>query len=72
VTLELLYPAGLPWGYGLTSGAVALVANVSIYVALSYLLPQSQEEQKRIHALFSSCVNPEHPARAPWGGLHWS
>jgi SSS family solute:Na+ symporter len=68
VTLELLYPAGLPWGYGLTSGAVALVANVSIYVALSYLLPQSREEQERVHALFRLVREPgTSSSKSPMG-----
>jgi SSS family solute:Na+ symporter len=68
VTLELLYPAGLPWGYGLTSGAVALVANVSIYVALSYLLPQSREEQERVHALFRLVRQPgTSSSKSPMG-----
>ncbi len=52
VALELLYPAGLPWAYGLTSGAVALVANVSIYVAMAYLLPQPKQEVQRVVELF--------------------
>lgn len=52
VTLELGFPAGLPWAYGLTSGAVALIVNVSIYVVLAYLLPQSQKEAQRVNELF--------------------
>lgn len=52
VTLELVFPAGLPWAYGLTSGAVALIANVSIYVALAYLLPQPEKEAQRVNELF--------------------
>jgi SSS family solute:Na+ symporter len=52
VALELLYPAGLPWAYGLTSGAVALVANVSIYVAMAYLIPQQKQEVQRVVDLF--------------------
>jgi SSS family solute:Na+ symporter len=52
VVLELFYPAGLPWAYGLTSGAVALVANVSIYVAMAYLIPQPKQEVQRVVELF--------------------
>ncbi|MFZ3087787.1 MAG: sodium:solute symporter family protein [Methylotenera sp.] len=61
VTLELIYPIGLPWAYGLTSGAVALVTNVSIYVALAYMLPQSKEETQRVKALFR--LAEEHGSR---------
>ncbi len=52
VGLELGYPSGLPWAYGLTSGAVALVANVAVYVLMAYLIPQSKEEKLRVDGLF--------------------
>lgn len=51
-TLELMYPTGIPWAYGLTSGVIALIANVSIYVALAYLIPVSSDETKRVNDLF--------------------
>jgi solute:Na+ symporter, SSS family len=51
--LELVYPGHLPWAYGLTSGAVALVANLTIYVAAAYLIPQSREERRRVNELFA-------------------
>ncbi len=41
VALELLFPGYLPWAYGLTSGAVALVVNLAIYVAFAYLIPET-------------------------------
>ena len=52
VVLELIYPGYLPWAYGLTSGAVALVVNLAIYVAAAYLIPQSREERQRVEELF--------------------
>ncbi|CAA2143801.1 sodium:solute symporter [Hyphomicrobium sp. ghe19] len=52
VVLELAHPGYLPWAYGLTSGAVALAANLTIYVAMAYLLPQSQAERRRVEELF--------------------
>ncbi|WP_290989093.1 sodium:solute symporter [Hyphomicrobium sp.] len=52
VVLELIYPGYLPWAYGLTSGAVALVVNLAIYVAAAYLVPQSREEEERVEKLF--------------------
>lgn len=53
VALELVFPGYLPWAYGLTSGAVALVVNLAIYVACAYVLPQSAEERRRVDDLFA-------------------
>lgn len=52
VILELLYPGSLPWAYGLTSGTVALIANLAIYISLSYVIPQTENERQRIDGLF--------------------
>ena len=52
VALEMTYHGNLPWAWGLTSGAVALGVNVIVYVALAYLIPQSQAEKTRVQALF--------------------
>lgn len=54
VALELGYPGYLPWAYGLTSGAVALVVNFAVYVAAAYLMPQSEQERARVDALFAT------------------
>ena len=61
VVLELGYPGYLPWAYGLTSGAVALVVNLTIYVAMAYLLPQSQAERRRVEELFD-LIEGKHSA----------
>lgn len=53
VILELVYHGNLPWAYGLTSGAVALGANVFIYVALAFLIPQDTKEKRRVDELFA-------------------
>lgn len=53
VTLELIYPGYLPWAYGLTSGAIGLVANLAIYVAAAYLIPQSRDDRQRVAGLFA-------------------
>jgi SSS family solute:Na+ symporter len=42
----------MPWAYGLTSGAVALVVNLAIYVAFAYLLPETEADRKRVNELF--------------------
>jgi len=52
VTLELLYHGALPWGYGLTSGAIALGINIIIYVVMAYTIPQDINERKRVDELF--------------------
>jgi SSS family solute:Na+ symporter len=53
VTLELAYPGYLPWAYGLTSGAVGLVANFAIYVAAAYFIPQTEADRRRVEELFA-------------------
>lgn len=53
VVLELAFPGYLPWAYGLTSGAVALVVNLAIYIACAYLLPQTEQERRRVDDLFA-------------------
>lgn len=53
VLLEFNFPNFLPWAYGLTSGVVALVVNLVIYVVIAYLVPQSGEEKARVEALFA-------------------
>lgn len=52
IALELIYPHGIPWSYGLTSGAVALIVNVTVYVACAYLIKQSDDEIRRVNELF--------------------
>jgi len=52
VTLELAFPGYLPWAYGLTSGAVALVVNLAIYVAAAFVVPETHEERCRVDGLF--------------------
>lgn len=54
VALELQFPGYLPWAYGLTSGAVALVVNLAVYIAAAYLVPQSEAERARVDGLFAT------------------
>lgn len=53
VALEVIFPQYLPWAFGLTSGVVALAANLTIYVALAYAFPQEEDERRRVEALFA-------------------
>jgi SSS family solute:Na+ symporter len=52
VWLEIQYPGSIPWAFGLTSGAVALLLNLVIYVVVSLLIPQTPAEKQRVQALF--------------------
>ena len=54
VLLELQFPGYLPWAYGLTSGAVALVVNLAVYVAAAFFVPQSQADRARVDGLFAT------------------
>ena len=52
VGLELQHPNFVPWAFGLTSGAIALVVNLAIYVAAAYLFPASASERNRLNEIF--------------------
>ncbi len=54
VGLELAYGGALPFGYGLTSGCFGLAANLLVYLACAFLIPQSAEERRRVEALFAA------------------
>ena len=51
--LQVEWPLGIPWAYGLTSGAVALVLNLAVYVAVALAVPRSPHEQARLDHLFA-------------------
>lgn len=53
VGLELAYSGALPFGYGLSSGCFGLAVNLAVYVACAFLIPQPEEERRRIDALFA-------------------
>ena len=70
--LQVLYPLGIPWAWGLTSGAVALALNLAAYLGLA-LLPRSEREQRRLEALFDDRAPPSplRQASASWSrALH--
>jgi SSS family solute:Na+ symporter len=66
IGLELAYAGQLPFGYGLTSGCFGLAVNLAVYIALAYLLPRSEEERRRIDALFAA-VGRSHGLNAAAG-----
>jgi len=51
--LQYTWPVGIPWAFGLTTGAVGLIANLSVFLAFGALVSRTREEQVRLDALFS-------------------
>lgn len=62
-TLQVLWPVGVPWAYGLTAGTVALVLNVAVYVAAGLLLPKTAGERARLDALFATAADARDAIR---------
>lgn len=52
VVLELFFQGFLSRAYGVTSGVMALVVNLAVYVACAYAFPQSALERERVRRLF--------------------
>lgn len=50
--LQVTWPVGVPWAFGLTTGAIGLAVNLLTYLGASLLIPRSDEEQARIDRLF--------------------
>lgn len=56
--LQVLWPIGIPWAYGLTSGAVALILNFCAYTLTALIVPRAAAEQARLDALFAVATPP--------------
>jgi SSS family solute:Na+ symporter len=56
--LQITWPLGIPWAYGLTTGAVGLVVNLSVFLALAVLIPHSAQERRRLAELFETRSEP--------------
>jgi SSS family solute:Na+ symporter len=63
--LEWVYPNFVPWAYGLTSGVIALAANLLIYVAAAYLVPMSSAERDRVEEIFAAADSRASESPAP-------
>lgn len=57
--LQITWPVGIPWAYGLTTGAVGLIVNLAVFLLAGALIPRSREEQDRLDALFARTAR--HP-----------
>jgi SSS family solute:Na+ symporter len=60
--LQITWPLGIPWAYGLTTGAVGLIINLAVFLLSGLLVPRSAEEEARLAALFET--ESEQPGRA--------
>ncbi|GJE55623.1 MULTISPECIES: sodium:solute symporter family protein [Methylobacterium] len=65
--LQLLYPLGVPWAWGLTSGFVGLIVNLAIFLGAAALLPRSAAEQARLDTLFGEGGSPSAATDAGQG-----
>jgi len=66
--LQLAWPVGIPWAYGLTTGAVGLLVNLGVFLMASVLIPRTREERERVESLFartSSGRDPRQPEAVP-------
>lgn len=52
--LQVMYPIAIPVLGGMTSGVAALVVNFVVYIAVSYAMPSSADEKRRVDELFDS------------------
>lgn len=50
--LQITWPLGIPWAYGLTTGALGLIVNLFIFVVAHLLVPRTEAERERLDALF--------------------
>ena len=63
--LQITWPLGIPWAYGLTTGAVGLIINLAVFLLLGALIPRSAQERARLAALFETeGEDPEGVAEA--------
>lgn len=63
---QLTWPLGMPWAFGLTTGAVGLGVNLLVFALAAVHLPRSREEQERLDKLFAETGKPsQHPGMLP-------
>lgn len=67
--LQIAWPVGVPWAYGLTTGAIGLIVNVMVFTAAAILIRRTDIEQARLDALFARTTDRGQAQReAPSGG----
>lgn len=62
--LQITWPVGIPWAFGLTTGAVGLSVNLAIFLLADVLIVRTPEEQARLDRLFAQTQTaPAHPLK---------
>lgn len=51
--LQITWPVGVPWAFGLTTGAIGLIVNLFVFFAATPVFPRTSEEQARLNELFA-------------------
>ena len=51
--LQITWPVGVPWAFGLTTGAIGLVVNLGIFLLAHLLIARTPDEQARLDKLFA-------------------
>jgi SSS family solute:Na+ symporter len=51
--LQFAWPVGIPWAYGLTTGAIGLLVNLAVFLLAGVAIPRTSEERDRLEALFA-------------------
>jgi SSS family solute:Na+ symporter len=62
--LQTTWPVGIPWAYGLTTGAVGILVNLFVYLLAAVAIPRSTTEQARLDELFGTSPQPAVAALA--------
>jgi solute:Na+ symporter, SSS family len=50
--LQYAWPVGIPWAFGLTTGAVGILANLAVFLVAGAVFSRTRKEQDRVDALF--------------------
>jgi solute:Na+ symporter, SSS family len=61
--LQLAWPLGIPWAYGLTTGAIGLLVNLTVFLLANIIVVRTREEEERLDCLFSR-ISERPPVRA--------
>jgi SSS family solute:Na+ symporter len=65
--LQATWPLGIPWAYGLTTGAIGLLINLLIYGTAAALIPRTEKDRARLDELFGREQEPVDAAAILYG-----
>jgi SSS family solute:Na+ symporter len=65
--LQYAWPVGIPWAFGLTTGAVGVLANLAVFLVAGAVFSHTREERDRLDALFQEAaeIRTVKPAAVP-------